>query len=122
MERKAFLVASAIAASVLGLGAAQPARAEDLTVQDIRCVVAFGALVSNPQYREAAATGIFYFLGRVEGREPGLDIAEALKQTRRGMGQGDIANEGQRCGAQLKARNESLKALNATGEARRGVG
>jgi hypothetical protein len=119
MRRTAILLACAVVGSV---AAGAPARAEDLTVSDIRCVVAFGALVSNPQYRDAAATGIFYFLGRVEGREPALDIADAVKQTRRGMGQGDIANEGQRCGAQLKARNESLKSLSATPPERRGVG
>ncbi|MGZ3371653.1 MAG: hypothetical protein ACXU8X_22290 [Caulobacteraceae bacterium] len=118
MKRTAILLACA----AVGAAASAPARAEDLTVNDIRCVVAFGALVSNPQYRDAAATGIFYFLGRVEGREPSLDIADAIKQTRRGMGQGDIVNEGQRCGAQLKARNESLKSLSPTPPDRRGIG
>jgi hypothetical protein len=116
MKSSLFLIACGAAAAL-----ALPARAQDLTVSDIRCVVAFGALVSNPVYRDAAATGIFYFLGRVEGREPNLDIADALKQTRKGMGSADLASEGQRCGAALKARNESLKAMSAGGLSR-GVG
>ena len=98
------------------------AHAEDLTVTDLRCVVAFSALVNNPTYRDAAASGIFYFLGRVEGREPSLDLAGALRDTRRGMQSGDFASEAQRCGAALKARNDSLKSMNSSALQRRGVG
>ena len=98
------------------------ARAQDLTATDLRCVVAFTVLVNNPTYREAAASGIFYFLGRIEGREPQLDLAHALHDTRRGMQNGDLLTEAQRCGALLKAKNDSLKAMNSTISQKRGVG
>ena len=117
MRLSAILAAAALA-GVAGGGA----RAEDLTATDLRCVVAFTVLVNNPTYHEAAASGIFYFLGRVEGREPQLDLAHSLHDTRRGMQNGDFLTEAQRCGAVLKAKNDSLKAMNSSVSQKRGVG
>ena len=116
MKLSAILVVATLASAGGG------ARAQDLTATDLRCVVAFTVLVNNPTYREAAASGIFYFLGRIEGREPQLDLAHALHDTRRGMQNGDFLTEAQRCGALLKAKNDSLKAMNSTISQKRGVG
>lgn len=112
----------AVTATALASAAGGGAHAEDLTVTDLRCVVAFTVLVNNPTYHDAAASGIFYFLGRVEGREPQLDLAHALHDTRRGMQAGDFLTEAQRCGAVLKAKNDSLKAMNSSVLQKRGVG
>src|SRR5579871_2099355 len=81
------------------------------TGADLRCVVAFSALVNNPTYREAAASGIFYYLGRLEGRDPNLDLGKSLRQVRGAMQLSGIEGEARRCGAELKAKNEALKAM-----------
>ncbi len=86
--------------------------------------MAFSALVNNPTYREAAASGIFYFLGRLEGRDPTLDLAKNLREVRGAMQLTAIEGEARRCGGELKAKNEALKAMTAGAEAppTRGVG
>lgn len=97
---------------------------ERATGADLRCVVAFSALVNNPTYREAAAYGIFYFLGRLEGRDPTPDLAKNLREVRGAMQLNAIEGEARRCGAELKVKNEALKAMTTGAEARpsRGVG
>ena len=115
---------AAMAALAL-LGAAGEARAADdwANGADLRCVVAFGAMVNNPTYREAAASGIFYYVGRLEGRDPAFDLAAGLKQVRSAMQTSQYVTEAQRCGAELKAKNEVLKTLSGAASAQhRGVG
>lgn len=116
-------LSSVLVACAFGLAAAGAARAEDLTVSDLKCVVVFGSLINNPQYRDAAGVGIYYFLGRAEGREPGLDVATALKHLREGLPFSQYADEGKRCGAALKDKNDWLKAISIqAAQSRRGVG
>lgn len=110
----------AVAATLSMAGAA---RADEWsTGADLRCVVAFTALVNNPTYREAAASGIFYYVGRLEGRDPTLDLAKGLKQVRGAMMVSQYAGEAQRCGAELKAKNDALRAISPAAMDKRGVG
>lgn len=112
-----------ILAGAAVISVAGAARADEWsTGADLRCVVAFTALVNNPTYREAAASGIFYYVGRLEGREPTLDLAKGLKQVRSAMQVSQYGGEAQRCGAELKAKNEALKAMSAPLAQKRGVG
>ena len=115
-------LSSVLVACAFGLVAAGAARAEDQTVSDLKCVVVFGAMVNNPQYKDAAGVGIFYFLGRAEGREPALDVKTALKHLRDGLPLSQYADEGKRCGAALKDKNEWLKGLSGQAAPSRGVG
>ena len=115
-------IAMILAASAV-LSAAGAARADEWsTGADLRCVVAFSALMNNPTYREAAASGIFYFVGRLEGRDPALDLGKGLKQVRSVMQVSQYAGEAQRCGAELKAKNEALRAMSSPLAQKRGVG
>jgi hypothetical protein len=114
------LLAMVTAAALLG--AAGEARAADdwANGADLRCVVAMGYSVNNPTYR--AASGLFYFVGRLEGRDPAYDLAKGLKQVS-GMPLTQVVTEAQRCFGELKAKNEMLKAIApATAPTRRGVG
>ena len=115
-------IAMILAASTV-LSAAGAARADEWsTGADLRCVVALSALVNNPTYREAAASGIFYFVGRLEGRDPTLDLAKGLKQVRSAMQVSQYGGEAQHCGAELKAKNDALRAMSPTPTEKRGVG
>src|SRR6185369_14685373 len=94
----------ALTACVAAAALAGAARADDATVDDLKCVVVFGAMAGSPQYKDAPyiGPGIFYFLGRAEGREPGLDLKTALKHLRDGIPYGQYADVAKRCGAALK--------------------
>jgi hypothetical protein len=117
-------VAAVTLLGVAGLGAASGARAADDWAMgaDLRCVSAFAFLISNPQYKDNATIGLFYYLGRIDGRDPTYDLAKGLAQVRSSV-QGQIASESQRCGAEIKAKNEALKAISGqTQPPKRGVG
>jgi hypothetical protein len=106
------------------IGVAGEARAADEWAMgaDLRCVVAMGYSVNNPTYREAASSGLFYFVGRLEGRDPAFDLAKGLKQVS-GMPLSQVVTEAQRCFGELKAKNEMLKTISPTaGPTKRGVG
>ncbi|MFL5297283.1 MAG: hypothetical protein ACJ798_12960 [Phenylobacterium sp.] len=113
-----------VAACAAAVASSGVAHADDATVDDLKCVVVFGAMAGNPQYKDAAyiGPGIFYFLGRVEGREPGLDLKTALKHLRDGVPYGQYADVAKRCGAALKDRNDWLKSVSGGQSATRGVG
>jgi hypothetical protein len=114
-----------LAGCAAAMALAGGAQAQDATVDDLKCVVVFGAMAGNPQYRDAAylGPGIFYFLGRAEGREPALDLKTALKHLRDGLPLGQYADIAKRCGEALKARNEYLQGVSDSAkQARRGVG
>jgi len=66
------------------LGVAGSARAADDWAMgaDLRCVSAFAYLITNPQYKDNATIGMFYYLGRIEGRDPTFDLAKGLAQVR----------------------------------------
>ncbi|HEV2531602.1 hypothetical protein [Phenylobacterium sp.] len=99
------LTASLAIAAIAGV-----AEAQDASRSDMRCVVAFSRLLQTPAYKDAAGAGMFYYIGRLDGREPGLDLAAAMRREIANMATADYTTEAQRCGAELKARNEAVKA------------
>jgi hypothetical protein len=101
---------SIVAVTLAAVAVAGAAQAEEASRADVRCVVAFSALLKNPTYKDAAGAGLFYFVGRLDGREPSLDLSAAMTREIATMQTADYASEAQRCGAELKARNEALKA------------
>lgn len=119
------LTAIACAALALSAGAAS---AEDLpgddaaaTRADVKCVLAMSAMLRDPQYKDGATAGLFYYLGRLDGRHPSFELGPALKRAAGDMQLSEYASQGRRCGAEVRARNEALK---QAGEAirPRGVG
>lgn len=101
---------------------AAPASADEAAMaSDVRCVVAMSALVQNAQYAQGAAAGLFYFVGRIEGRDPAYDLGQAIRRQVGRMGPSAIADEARRCGDYVKGRNEALKAMGQTLRTR-GVG
>jgi hypothetical protein len=119
-----YLGLCAAAVALLAAGSAR-AQAQDQT-SDLRCVIVFASMVGNPQYaqlKDSASAGLFYFLGRAEGRQPGMDLATQLKRVREELIITQYPDEGRRCFAALKQKNDQLKALgDAAQQAKRGVG
>src|SRR5258706_15765274 len=115
------LLATATAVALLGV-AGQARAADDFAMgADLRCVAAFAFLISSPQYRDNATIGMFYYLGRIEGRDPNYDLAKGLAQVRASV-QVQIASASHRYGAEAKAKNEALKAIRGqTQPVKRGV-
>lgn len=111
------IVLAAILATVAGAARAE----EDANRADVRCVLAMSAMLRSPQYKDAGGAGIFYFAGRIEGRDPGFDLGSAMKREAGRMGAADYGDEARRCGAQLAEKNRAFQAMSA-GHASRGVG
>jgi len=115
-----------ICAAAAAMAFSGAANAQELVTSDLRCVVVFASMIPNPQYaqlKDSASAGLFYFLGRAEGRQPGLDLGPQLKRVREELQITQYADEGRRCFSALKQKNEQLKALGAEAQqARRGVG
>lgn len=94
----------------LALGAlAGPAAAADEAAQtaDLRCmlVVAItGAQAgANEQAKQGLAAGLGYYMGRLKGRDPGIDLAARITTTAKGLGAlTDLQPDFTRCGAEMK--------------------
>ena len=68
---------------------------------------------------DAAKIATFYYLGRVDGRDRTLDLADRFSQPDMQMSQEDLQRMAQVCGAELGARSQELmdmsKRLEAAG-------
>ncbi len=104
-----FLAATAIAAATVATAA--PAAPAALTPEaaDARCVVIFGFISRQPgqpaDRMEAIKTGTAYYLGKLSGRHPGLNLTQTLgaAANRAQAEKVDVVKESQRCGRELTA-------------------
>jgi hypothetical protein len=102
-----------------GLLAAGAASAQEGGVKsDARCVVAMAALYNVPAYKDGATASMFYYMGRMTGRDPQVDLTSALRREAQTMTDLEYLSEAQRCGGPVKARNEVLKTLGEVLQAR----
>jgi hypothetical protein len=85
------------------------------TVNDARCFFAAISLIrSGDKATQAAATSsAMYYLGRLDGREPGLDLEALILDVARRFSPSEIFSESQRCGHQLSARGQVVSAIGA---------
>ena len=107
-------------AAALAAGSVR-AQSPDLT-NDLRCVVVFASMLGNPQFaqlKDSSNAGLFYFLGRAEGRQPSMDLGAQLKRVREDLLITQYEDEGRRCFATLKKKNDQLKALGDAQQAKR---
>jgi hypothetical protein len=108
-----------ILAALCGALAAAPALAQDATKSDMRCLLALSAAadVADGQMKPAMMAGVVYYLGRLDGRTPDLDLEAKAAAELKAMSIQDLSDETVRCGAALIARG---KALEGIGERLRG--
>lgn len=113
------LLAGVLAATAFGARAEdEPTR--DANRNDVRCVIGMSVMSRNEQYKSWGTLGVFFYSGRIEGRTPGFDLAEAIKREVRQIpatGYNDII---QGCSAQLGEKSRAFEAMKPP--APRGVG
>ncbi|HZV56486.1 MAG TPA: hypothetical protein VFF89_02325, partial [Sphingobium sp.] len=93
-------------AGFAGLALACPAAAQPPAPveNDLKCVAALLAIAgSMPEgaQRMQMAAGVMYFMGRVEGQAPTLDLKAELQRIVPTLGSSQIEEEARRCGAIL---------------------
>ena len=109
----------ALGGALLAAGSAQ---AQDNGISGgVRCVITMTQLLNNPAYKEMAGVATFYFVGRIEGRDPAFDLTKAMRREIGNMSPRDYSPEAKRCDEALAARNTALKATGGSLQPR-GVG
>lgn len=80
---------------------------------DVRCLLAAVTMMTSPNntIRAAAATSALYYLGRLDGREPGVDLEKLLSEESHRMSPDDLAAESKRCGQELSARARVVSSI-----------
>ena len=112
MIRSIALSAAVFATSLAATGA--QAADTDVT-SDGRCMVGAAAMAQNtdPKVQNAGLMAGLYYLGKLDGREPNLDLEARLKQELAQMKPAEMVAEAQRCGAQLTARGKMVTEIGA---------
>lgn len=103
---------AALAAALLFGGGAAAQDTE--TANDLKCVAVFSVAASqdaDPKAMMAAGVGIFYFLGRIEGRAPGFDVENGLRLEANKLTVPKAVSELNRCAAVLASKAEELQAI-----------
>jgi hypothetical protein len=81
---------------------------------DVRCLLSMYALAQNKDRQQAAQSGAYFFLGRINARAPGLDLASAIKAQAPTLAPAQIQDELKRCGPMVSASAQSFQsALNS---------
>ncbi|MBW8815219.1 MAG: hypothetical protein JF588_17505 [Caulobacterales bacterium] len=92
----------ALLAAPAHAAAADPAAAS----KDLQCALVLavmGAQATTPEMKQGAIGGVSYYLGRLKGREPDIDLPARVTAEAKAMQPADIQAAGTRCGAELKA-------------------
>jgi hypothetical protein len=93
---------------LLALGLSTPARADGAaaTAADIRCLVAVVLSVTRNPSRpipDWAPTAMAYYTGRIQGRDPSVELHTRLAKEVYAARESDQRTEAARCGAELAA-------------------
>ncbi|THD70415.1 hypothetical protein [Phenylobacterium sp.] len=87
-----------------------PAKADTVT-SDVRCLLTMVAFSNiNKDHPQAAQFGIHFFVGRINGRAPGLDLAAAVKAQAPTLGPEQLQAELKRCGPIVSAAGQGFEA------------
>ena len=99
-----------ILVATVGLASVRIGAQESVNIADVRCVAVgmklAGAANSADQSRGFLLT--LYYLGRLDGRVPKLDIENLLIAEGSKMTSSDDASEAKRCGARLAVKGEQI--------------
>jgi hypothetical protein len=108
------IMAAALAAAAAGPAAAQTEEAG----RDLRClmvVAIYGAQQDTPEGKQAAASGFSYYVGRLKGREPDIDINARLRAEGRRTSQlSQLRGDFTRCADEMQAIRGESQALGET--------
>lgn len=97
--------------------AAQQAPLDPAVEADIACVASLSALASSfpKEQQGSVAPLVTYYVGRLDGRVPGLDLEQALIRQLKGKTQAELAtymqSNGKRCSNEMIALGTRLQAV-----------
>jgi hypothetical protein len=99
----------------LTMAGAQAAPAADPTVMDLRCLAAAGALTNVPEAdAETKQSGVLlatYYLGRLDGRVPDLDVEKGLNEQIPALKDADLEALLKSCAALAHERASKLETM-----------
>jgi hypothetical protein len=103
-----------VAAAVLPLlvGATSP---EERTRSDLRCILALTQLakMDKPEFQQAGMMASLYYIGRLDGRVPDLDLEGALEREFKAMTPPEYGPLLQSCGATMQGRGAKISEIGA---------
>ena len=93
--------------------AARPACAavEAPTRADVRCLLGMSQMAKNEAYKQWGQFGIFYYTGRLQARDPQIDLAAEIKREYRQFPAAEYNGEIKRCSDALGATSRTLEDL-----------
>jgi hypothetical protein len=102
-----------LACALAGALSAAQARAQDPTSADMRCFIAMAAAAdtADAQSKTAMMAGVIYYLGKLDGRTPSLDLAARAAKEGKAMTDKDFNEEAVSCAAALLARGQAVQAV-----------
>ena len=107
---KAWMLAAAIAAAGTSAWADDQSTGE-ANRQDVRCVIGMSVMSRNEQYKSWGMLGVFFYSGRIEGRTPGYDLAEAIKHEVRQIPAASYNELIQGCSTALGDKSRAFEAM-----------
>jgi hypothetical protein len=109
-----FLVPGFLVPVAVALALSLPAQAEELPSEaDVRCLLLTlgGAGSHDPNVQQGSMLGMLYYLGRINGREPDLDLQAALVAAMKSFRAEDAERESRRCSEAMLESGAELKRL-----------
>src|SRR4051812_35429325 len=108
MTRRRYALALALALPLIVAAAPRPE-----TREDVRCFLAASSMMSSdkPELKMFGSMAAQYFLGRIDGREPGVDIEAITVEEGPSMTQADVSALLRSCGALMQKRGNEIQAI-----------
>lgn len=109
------IIAGLAFAALAGAAQAQsPASEKPVDLADLQCMAIYAVMANQPEHQAGAALGVFYHLGRLEGRTPGVDWLARMQTYADSVTLADLAQHGDRCGQEM---SRAAQAMQAVGQA-----
>ncbi len=116
------LATMALGTALLGTPAAAQAQdpVPEMDRKDMECVALFATMAGrDPEYVVAGTVGMAYFLGRLEGRNPGINQSERFSNWLHSQDEAALgtmlAQAGERCAGELETLGSSMVAAGSAG-------
>lgn len=116
MRKTILALSSALALSALAQTSVQaqskperPLTAEETT--DLHCMAIYSVLAAQPDQAQSAAIGVFYFLGKLEGRDAQTNWLDRFHKFVTPLTEADLSANAQRCGQVMIDRGQALTEL-----------
>lgn len=110
----ATILVMALAATAPARAASPPPAAAPALVADVRCLLTMAAFGGAKERQQAAQVGVYFFVGRISARAPGLDLGAALRAEAPKLGPQELQVELRRCGTIVESQSTALQTAMST--------